>query len=94
MEVREQRKVRDKEIHERKEVHERKGYRDLKGITLEERPAAGMLKQNFGRRSAGQKGKYAEMKEVLEEKKARKCGTTHKQNNNRWRGNRKESKSL
>ena len=43
--------------------------------------------------SAGQNGKYRKLKEVREEKEVRECGMRHKQNNNRWRGNRKESKS-
>ena len=38
--------------------------------------------QDFGKGSAGQNGKYGgELKEVREEKKVRKCGTRHKQNN-------------
>ena len=73
-------------------VHGRKGKRDAGkfagGGTWSEH-----VQQDFGRRSAGQHGKYGELKEVREEKEIRECGTKHKQNNNRWRGKRKESKS-
>ena len=53
----------------------------------------GHTQQNFGRGSAGQNGKHGKLKEVREEKKVRECGTRYKQNNNRWRRNKKESKS-
>ena len=61
--------------------------RDVKGSTLEEGAVAGMPNRIL----AGEvlkNGKYRE----LEEMEVRKCGTRRKQNKNRWRGNRKESK--
>ena len=54
---------------------------------------SGHAQQDFGRGSAGQNRKYRELKEVQEKKKVWECGTRHKQSNNGWRGNRKESKS-
>ena len=67
--------------------------REVWGSTLEKGPVGGHAQQDFWTGSAEQNPKYGELKEVREEKEVRECGTRHKQSNNNWRGNRKESKS-
>ena len=93
MGVRKRREVRDKEMQEEKEV-----YMEGKGLEGCGKYAGGGIwsghaQQDFGIGNAGQNGKYGKFKEVREEKEVRESETRHKQNNNRRRGNRKESKS-
>ena len=55
--------------------------REMWGSTLGEGSGAGISQQDFERGSAGENGKYGELKKVPEEKEVRECGTRHKLSN-------------
>ena len=56
---------------------------------------SGYAQEGFGRKIVGQIfGKYRELEKMQKEKEVQECRARHNQKNNRWLGNRKESKSL
>ena len=80
-------------MQERKEIHGRKG-RGVKWNTLEEEPGASILKRILEEEVRDKIfEKYGKVKVVQEKKEVRKCRARHNQKNNRWLGNRRESKS-
>ena len=87
-------RVRDKEMQKEKEVHGKKGQRGVRKYARGG-PLAGMLNKILGGELRDKTiGKYGELKEVLEEKEVRECGTRHKQKNNRWRGKQEVEQKL
>ena len=65
--------------------------RGMWGSRLEEGPGAGMLNRILEGEVQDKTRSTGKLKKVREEKEVWECGTRHKQSNNGWRGNRKES---